>query len=93
MKGNCYFMSSNVSISTHTMKCQDNMLKLILGSKMQRIYNFSVRSSTSEGAKEKVQAAAISFWTYFDAMHMLTKNVHAPVYSHSSRTLRFEKIK
>lgn len=86
-------MSSNVSISTYMMKCEDNMLKLILGSKMQLIYILSVRSSTSEGAKEKVWVAAISFWTYFDVMHTLTKNVHAPVYSHSSRTLRFEKIK
>lgn len=74
------------------MKYQDSISKLILGSKMQQIYNYSVRSSTSEVAKDKVQVAAISFWTYFDATHMLTKNVHAPVYSHSSRTLKFEKI-
>lgn len=86
-------MSINISVSTYMMNCQDNMLKLTLGSKIQWTYNLFVRFSISEGAEEKVQATAIFFWANFDAMHMLTKNVHAPVYSHSSRTLRFEKIK
>lgn len=93
MECNCYLMSSNVSISAYMMNFQASMLKLILCSKTQRTYNLCVRSNSSESAEEEVQATAIFFWVSFDAMHMLTKNVHAPVYSHSSRTLRFEKVK